>query len=416
MKALTVVLLAALIAAPSSAPAQETALHVPHGQAVVLEPPMMLARVAVSNPDIAEATVLSPTEVIVHGRELGSTTLHLWGTRGERMVRVLEVGPDADAVRRSLGRAFPAIPFDVQVAGKGIIVAGSLQDRSQLTALHGVVEAHGYPVIWQVHAPGRRQVMLQVRIAEVGRSAMREIGPHGTLLRADVAAMNRDGLRDAWDNGSVTGSLGDVINLLLFSADLDAQVLIRALQTSGEFRTLAEPNLMAVEGTEASFLAGGEFPFPTSEESGKVTIEFKEFGVRLSFKPTILPTGKVHLSVSPEVSSLDFANGVEAAGFRIPSLLARRAHSEVELRDGQTFAIAGLLDHSLSRSGTRVPVLGRLPLVGRLFTSSSTRESRTEILVLVTPRIMGEEESVPAIPTGEADSWKWSRGMQGGVR
>ncbi|MCL7977361.1 MAG: type II and III secretion system protein, partial [marine benthic group bacterium] len=187
------------------------------------------------------------------------------------------------------------------------------------------------------------------------------------------------------------------------------------LKSNGGFRSLAEPNLLAAHGQEASFLAGGEFPYPVVQGGsnvGAVTIQFREYGVRLNFKPEIMPTGNVRLRVAPEVSTLDFANGLTLSGFNIPSILTRKAETEIELADGQTFAIAGLIDNSMLQDVDKIPLLGDIPILGSLFRSKEVRQNRSELLVLVTPVIVQPLDESPPVPTGEPETWDWMGGME----
>ena len=180
------------------------------------------------------------------------------------------------------------------------------------------------------------------------------------------------------------------------------------------FRSLTEPNLLAVHGEEASFLAGGEFPYPVVQGGaavGAVTIQWREYGIRLNFTPTIQSSGNIRLHVAPEVSTLDFANGLTLQGFNIPSILARRAETEIELADGQTFAIAGLIDNSILEDIDKIPVLGDIPILGSLFRSKELRQNKSELLVLVTPRLVQPVEQAPPVPTGEPDVWDWDDSM-----
>jgi pilus assembly protein CpaC len=255
-----------------------------------------------------------------------------------------------------------------------------------------------------VQAP--QQVLLQVRVAEVSRGAIQEFG---SQISAIVNPFGDADLRGPGDLLIETVSEG-LMRLLLIDRNLDLDLIIRALRTNTDFRSLAEPNLLAYEGTPASFLAGGEFPFPVAQPGatqGAVTIEWREFGVRLNFTPFITAAGTIRLQVAPEVSQLDFASGLVLSGFAIPSLLIRRAETEIELLDGQTFAIAGLLDNTTLESVTRLPVLGDIPVIGALFRSRLRRDDRTELLVLVTPRLIAPFDVPPPVPTGEPDTWEW---------
>jgi pilus assembly protein CpaC len=205
-------------------------------------------------------------------------------------------------------------------------------------------------------------------------------------------------------------TFSDAVNFFLFQRSSNVAAFIQALQTQGDFKSLAEPNLMTLPNETASFLAGGEFPFPVVQggaQSGGVTVEFREFGVRLNFTPEITNAGAIRLAVEPEVSSLDFSGGLELAGFQIPVLLSRRASTVVEIQPGQTFAIAGLMDNKMTESVRKVPLLGDIPILGQLFRSSSFQQSQTELLVLVTPHLVGPDMEVAAIPTGELDTWDW---------
>jgi pilus assembly protein CpaC len=196
-------------------------------------------------------------------------------------------------------------------------------------------------------------------------------------------------------------TFSDLLNLFIFDRAHDVGALVRALQSRGLFQSLAEPNLIAYNGQEASFLAGGEFPIPVVQgAAGGVTINFREYGVRLNFRPTIAGD-VIRLRVRPEVSSLDFAAGISLQGFRVPALITRRAETDVELRDGQSFAIAGLLDNTSQEDSAKIPLLGDIPIIGTLFKSRANRAERTELMVLVTPRLVRplNPDEVPPLPT-----------------
>jgi pilus assembly protein CpaC len=265
---------------------------------------------------------------------------------------------------------------------------------------------------------GSQQVMLQVRIAEVNRRALTELGTSiftgGTGVKNVVArgttqqfpAPGFDNLKSTYVDGQLSESTGeltftDYLNLFVFSNKYNLGTLIKALQTTGYFQSLAEPNLIAYNGVEASFLAGGELPIPIAQgNSGAVGVQYKEFGVRLTFTPTIAGD-VVRLKVKPEVSSLDFANGISIGGFRIPALSTRRAETEVELRDGQSFAIGGLMNNATQDSKQAIPLLSKIPIIGNLFKSVGTTRERTELLVLVTPHLVKplNPDEVPPLPT-----------------
>ena len=258
--------------------------------------------------------------------------------------------------------------------------------------------------------------MLQVRIAEVNRRALTELGTsfftcatgagdwigRGTTGQFASAGFNELERTKTGESVELKGKLefSDFLNIFLFNTDWNAGALVRALKQTGHFQSLAEPNLIAYNGREASFLAGGEFPVPIVTALGQVTIQFKEFGVRLNFTPTIAGD-LIRLKVRPEVSELDFNNGITLEGFRIPALQTRRAETEVELRDGQSFAVAGLIDNTAQVDQAAIPMLSQIPIIGHLFKSKADRKERTELLVLITPRLIRalNPDEVPPLPT-----------------
>ena len=251
-----------------------------------------------------------------------------------------------------------------------------------------------------------QQVMLQVRFAEVNRKALTELGANfftgvGGFKGWTGRATTQQFTAPEFDQNQGGLVFSDFLNLFLFNNKYNVGTLIKALQTSGYFQSLAEPNLVAHNGQQASFLAGGEFPVPIVQgATGTVSVQFKEFGVRLTFLPTIAGD-LIRLHVAPEVSSLDFNNGVSLGGFRIPALTTRKAETEVELRDGQSFAIAGLLSNISQEDSAAVPLLSSLPIIGNLFKSKANRAERTELMVLITPRLVRplDPDEVPPLPT-----------------
>jgi pilus assembly protein CpaC len=251
-----------------------------------------------------------------------------------------------------------------------------------------------------------QQVMLQVRFAEVNRAALLQAGIN--FFASAQRFMGRTSTQqfpgaDFDDQNPTVGSLRftDFLNLFFFDRREGIGAVVKALESKGYFQSLAEPNLIAYNGQEASFLAGGEFPVPIVQgNTGSVSVSWKEFGVRLKFKPTIAGD-VIRLKVAPEVSSLDFNNGITLEGFRIPSLITRRAETDVELRDGQSFAIAGLLNNITQNDNAAIPILSKLPIIGTLFKSKSDRAERTELMVLITPRLVRalDPDEVPPLPT-----------------
>jgi pilus assembly protein CpaC len=266
-----------------------------------------------------------------------------------------------------------------------------------------LAEGAGAVLIDNLQTPAPSQIMLQVRFAEVSRTALESLG------NQVIDALNPDQIRPDVDWRTTTDSDG-TIELSLINSDANLQVLIKALRESGDFRSLAEPTLLALDGESASFLAGGEFPFPTvqgANNSNAVSIEWREFGVRLDFTPQVTNIGNIRLDIAPEVSALDFAGGLTISGFQLPSILSRRAETQVELREGQHLAIAGLLDRSIQENIRKLPFLGDIPILGTLFRSTDERQQVTELLVIVTPKIVQPSNAAPALPAGEPEDWDW---------
>nr|NIP57386.1 type II and III secretion system protein family protein [Gemmatimonadota bacterium] len=247
------------------------------------------------------------------------------------------------------------------------------------------------------------QILLQVRFAEVSRNALRGLG------NQVIDVLNPDLVSGDGDWRGITNSEGEV-QLSLIESDAHLRAVISAFRETGDFKSLAEPTLLALDGEEASFLAGGEFPFPTvqgAQASNAVSIEWREFGVRLNFTPHVTNIGNIRLDIAPEVSSLDFAGGLTISGFQLPTILSRRAETQVELREGQHLAIAGLLDRSIQENIRKLPFLGDIPILGALFRSTDERQQVTELLVLVSPRIVEPTDQAPTLPTDEPENWEW---------
>jgi len=440
-------LLAALLAAmvllafPRDLSAQQveptTVLRVPVGNSSVVMHGAVLDRVSIGNPDIADAVVVSAREVVVNGKTAGSTTLLLWDRAGGRAVYSVRVTADAPMLEREFRTLFPGEDIRARAVGNTVILEGEVEDprMAQRAVLVARGLGEGVTVLDHIAVPRPSQVLVQVRFAEVSRNALQELGTEllvfdGSSVKSvlgsgsiastsgqqggggrggDVSSGGGQGIAD--NPFEFTQVVSEAVNFFIFHQPSGLGAFIKMLQQRGLFRSLAEPSLLAASGDSASFLAGGEFPYPVLQggtASNAVTIQFKEFGIRLNFKPTITNSGMIRLQVRPEVSQLDFANATQIAGFLIPSLLARRAETTVELADGQTFAIAGLVDNSMAKAITKVPILGDIPILGYLFKSEEFRQNRTELLVLVTPRLVQPMDEAPPLPTGEPDTWQRS--------
>jgi pilus assembly protein CpaC len=312
------------------------------------------------------------------------------------------------ALEQQLRQLFPGEEIQITLNADAIVLSGRASSTQVMLRAAELARASAPKgnVINMLQVPGAidaQQVMLQVRFAEVNRRALTELGANAFTGATGYRNWIARGTTQQFPAPTFTGdatTISDFLNVFLFSREFNIGVVIRALRQSGYFQSLAEPNLLAYNGREASFLAGGEFPVPFSTGLGAVAIQFREFGVRLNFTPTIAGD-LIRLRVRPEVSSLDFNNGILLQGFRIPALTVRRAETEVELRDGQSFAIAGLIDNTAQEDNAVVPFLSQLPIIGNLFKSKADRQERTELLVLITPRLVRalDPDEVPALPT-----------------
>ena len=390
------------------------------GRSTIVDVGKPIARVSLTSADIADAHVTAPNELLVNAKMPGTISMFVWDRGGA--IRRYEVVVQRDLVRLSeqIKQLFPNESIDVRANGKTAVLSGTVSSQDaadKIASLAGsfVDSKEELVSLLQVGPAGRsNQVLLQVRFAEVSRSAMTELGlglftsptgienTIGRVTTQQFPAPGFDELKsektgpDPFDFGApVTSASGkftfsDFLNLFLFNNKYDLGITLKALQSRGLFQSLAEPNLVAESGKEASFLAGGEFPIPVAQGSGggtTISIQFKEFGIRLNFTP-VVNGDRVHLKVRPEVSSLDFSNAITLNGFRIPALSTRRTETEVELNNGQTFAIAGLLNNSMNQTLQKIPGIGDIPILGYLFRSKAAQKNQTELVVMITPHIL----------------------------
>ena len=401
------------VTAPS-VPADATEIDLLVGRSTILNVGTTISRVSLTVPDIADAMVTAPTQLLIHGKQPGIISLFVWDKAGSIKTYEVNVRRDLTALTEHLKQLFPGEQVSVIGSGKDVVISGTVSSQYVIEKAADV--AGGYVekkenvvnLLKQQEGVASNQVMLRVRFAEVSRTAMQELG----------ATFIANGYKSEWfgrtqppgvsapdfqKDGSLTFS--DFLNVFVFNSKEGLGAAIRAMQTKGLFQSLAEPNLIATNGKEASFLAGGEYPYPvvqTGSTNNSITIMFKEFGVRLSFTPTVLGGDLVHLKVKPEVSALDFANTVVIEGFRVPALSTRRTETEIELRDGQTFAIAGLMNNTVTSTMGKIPGIGDIPIIGYLFRSRAYQKNQTELVVMITPTIirkgqMGVSEGLPTL-------------------
>jgi len=393
----------------------EQVVSVSKGASALLVNSTPIQRFSIGDPTVAEAVVVSPTEVLINGKTLGTTSLFLWDNSGSIKLYSVEVTADAPGLQRYLSSVLAGESIDVVASGNVVTLSGQVRDASVANRAIEIAKGSGATIVDNLTTPEAIQVLLKVRFAEVNKSAIKE-------FRSQLATMNPHHLDDRGDwigSGNTNpqdGSFADgVVDLGLFNANASIELLIRALSSKGLLKSLAEPNLLALPGREATFLAGGEFPYPAVQGGGgnnAVSIVFKEFGIRLRFTPTITRGGSIRLKVAPEVSSLDFSNPLIFGGFTIPSLLTRRTETEVEMKNGQYLAIAGLVDNTMTDNSTKIPLLGDIPILGQFFRSKDARQRRTELLVLVSPKLVLPSDTPALLPTGEPADWKWSGQMK----
>jgi pilus assembly protein CpaC len=425
--ALVVFIIVILVAAPQAQPPQAFTPNGPGstpirdassgseidllvGRSTVLNVGSAIARVSLTVPDIADAMVTAPSQLLIHGKQPGTISLFVWDKAGTIRTYEVTVRRDLLALKEHLKQLFPGEDINVIGSGKDVVLSGTVASKyvveKAAEVAAGYVEKKDNVVnlVKQQEGVASNQVMLRVRFAEVSRSALQELG----------VTFFANGYKSEWFGRSAPPGVpspdfdnekglvfSDFLNLFVFNNKENVGGVLRALEQKGFLQSLAEPNLIAYNGQEASFLAGGEFPVPVvSGLNAAVSILFKEFGIKLNFRPTVAGD-TIRLKVRPEVSSLDFANGITLDGFRIPGLITRRAETDVELRDGQSFAIAGLIDNSSQADSAAVPILSQLPIIGSLFKSKLDRQQRTELLVLITPRLVRplDPDEVPALPT-----------------
>lgn len=417
-------------AAPSSNPTEgvrfqdsTNELSVTVGKAVLVDTAQPVQRVAVGVGDVVEAMAVSPTEIMLSGKAAGETSLIIWDIRGGRQFFNVTVRPSAlatgdtlDSVRRELRAELPNQNVRVTFDSGNIFLRGTVKDLTSSQRAVQIASVAGKVVnLLDVNVPSSDpQILLKVRFESIDRSKETQMGINlfnlglgnavGAVTAGGVPAPVISGAGGGGGSGggfSGTGGSASVQNeenIVAFFPGLNVGAVLQDMETKGISQSLAQPNIVAMNGKEASFLAGGEYPYPvvsgTSGGTAAVSIEFKQYGIRLNFIPTITPRNSIKLQVAPEVSALDYGNSVTISGFAVPGLTSRKVNTEVELQDGQSFMIGGLLDNTISESFQKIPFLADIPILGKLFQSETKTKNNTELVVIVTP------ELVAPIPAG----------------
>jgi pilus assembly protein CpaC len=390
-------------------------------------------RVSVTDPTIADALVVTPTQILVQGHSPGEVSLVIWDEQERSRTFDVKVDLDLHEVADEVKRVFPNELISVTPSRSSIVLAGHVSTEDVAKQAGAIAESYSKNVVNALSfgPVGTQEILLEIKFAEVDRTALTQLGVN---LFSTGAANTIGNITTGQFGGNKLGSITDTIgvpanpgpntptpstgpnsvpfqttdtvsnllNIFLFRPDIHLGVVIQALQERNLLQILAEPSLIAVNGKESSFLAGGEFPFPIVQPGQgftAVTIQFKEFGVRLKFTPMILGNGLIHLHVVPEVSQLDFTNALTISGFTVPALSTRRAETEFELKDGQSFVIAGLMNNQVTNVTNKVPGLGDLPILGNLFKSKSLQKSNSELMVLCTARLVSPSEQMPPLPS-----------------
>ena len=385
------------------------ALHILVGKSVVVNVQAPITRVLSSNPAVIETLATSPTEIVVEGRAAGSSSLILWDQSGRSQMLDVIVDVDVSGLRSAIERTYPDQHIDVQADGGRLILTGKVTDPKMIEDLAKMSGVYSNQIVnsLTLGISHDRQVLLEVKFAEVDRTKFAQFGVNllstgagntlGTTTTGQFGGFGPQHITDIAGPGTHSGTfttdqtLNNVLNIFLFRFDIHFGAVIQDLEQKSVLQILAEPNLMALNGQKATFLAGGEFPFPLVQPGNgftAVTIQFKPFGVKLDFTGNISNDGTIRLHVAPEVSTLDFTNALAIQGFTIPAISTRRAETDIELKDGQSFGIAGLLDNRAQAQLNKIPGIGDIPVLGQLFRSRNINKSKTELLVLVTPHII----------------------------
>jgi len=402
---------------PGAAP-----LRVMVGKSLLINTTERLKRVSVTDPSVADALVVTPTQVLVNGLAPGEVSLLIWDELERNRSFDLRVDVDITAASEEMHRLFPDERISVTPSRNAIVLSGHVTTEDIAKHAGALASAYSKNVVnvLTFGPVGAEEVLLEVKFAEVDRSALTQMGfnllstgsgntigstttgQFGGITTSPLSTTIGGPSPTATTGTSTTTTVSNLLNMFFFNPQVHLGAVIEALKTQNLLEILAEPNLIAVNGKEASFLAGGEFPFPVAQQNASgiatVTIQFREFGVRLKFTPVIQPNGNIHLHVAPEVSTLDFADAVTVAGTTIPAISTRKADTEFELQDGQSFIIAGLMDNRVTNVGNKIPGLGDIPIIGNFFKSKSNQKSNSELMVLCTVHRVSPNVEAPKTP------------------
>jgi pilus assembly protein CpaC len=417
---LALVLILPLAVIPAAAQSEGQALHVFVGKSVVINLQTPVSRILSSNPAVIDTLATSPKQVVVEGKAPGVSSLIIWDSGGHSQILDVTVDVNISHLRTAIEQTYPGQPVNIQSDGAHLILTGTVSDLKISDDIGKMASAYSGGVVnsLSVAPVHEKQILLQVKFAEVDRTKLQQFAINilstgaantpGTITTQQFSAPTQNGQLTSGIGGKNAGftssfQLSNLLNIFLFRPDLNLGATIQDLESRNVLQILAEPNLLALNGQKANFLAGGEFPFPVVQGGtnvGAVTIQFRPFGVKLDFTAFVGQDHVIRMHIAPEVSTLDFTQAIVISGFTVPAISTRRTETEIELKDGQSFGIAGLMDNRATVQLSKIPGIGDIPILGNLFRSRSINRSDSELMVMVTPRIVDpvQMNASPPVP------------------
>ena len=410
-------LLAVALIVPAALAQTTQELKLTVGKSIVIDYPADIGRISTSNPEVVDYVAVTTREILLHAKGNGAATLIVWSKSGQREFYSVNVETNIEPIRKLLKDTFPNEDIRVQSARDSVSLTGKVSSKEVSDRAALLVGPLVKSVLnnLQISAPKvEKQILLRVKFTEINRNSGVSLGANlistgaGNTTGRTTTGQNSAPFPTTVGGGNANSfSITDALNVFAFRPDLNLGAFVKALQSKGILQILAEPNLVTTNGKEASFLAGGEFPVPVLQgggNAGAVTVQFREFGIRLSFTPQITENGTIKMYVKPEVSTIDIANGVTISGFTIPALSTRRMETNIELAEGQSFVIGGLIDNRLTESISKIPGLAHIPLLGAIFKSRNESRSNSELVVMVSPEITS-----PINPTDTKPAISWPK-------